>query len=99
MSNSTGDRRRHIRDSADVSGNFPRIRLRTGVELHVLNVSDGGASVEGVVGLPPGAHLDVYITKNGARTVVRARVLRCTVNALAAGTIRYQSALVFESAG
>ena len=74
-----------------------RVRLRTGRELSVIDVSNGGALVEGAR-LLPGTHLDVHVTTRDGRVLVRSRVVRAYVAALRADGIRYRGALAFEGA-
>lgn len=73
------------------------MRLRTGRELQVIDVGNGGALVEGVVRLLPGTHVDVHIVTRHGRVLVRSRVTRAHVSYLTADTIRYRAAVAFES--
>ena len=72
-----------------------RVRLRTGRECSIVNVSDGGALVEGAR-LLPGTHLDVHVTSHSGRVLVRSRVVRAYVTELQPDAIRYRGALAFD---
>jgi hypothetical protein len=74
-----------------------RVRLRTGHQLIVINVSTWGALVEGSTRLLPGTHVDVHVTGAHGRVLVRARVLRCAVRTLAADAVEYRGALAFDA--
>jgi hypothetical protein len=71
------------------------VRLRTGRELAVIDVSSLGVLVEGPTRLLPGTHLDVHVTGAYGRIPVRARVVRCSVWSLSADVIQYRGALAF----
>ena len=72
------------------------MRLRTGRELSVVDVSDAGALVEGPARLLPGTHVDVHVVTRDGRILVRSRVSRCSIVALKADTVCYRGVLVFE---
>jgi hypothetical protein len=72
-----------------------RIRLRTGRELAVVDVSNGGALVEGAR-LLPGTHVDVHVTTPDGRVLVRSRVVRSYVADLQSNAVRYRGALAFD---
>ncbi len=72
-----------------------RIRLRTGRELSVVDVSNGGALVEGAR-LLPGTHIDVHVTTQDGRVLVRSRVVRAYVAGLQSNTVCYRGALAFD---
>ena len=73
-----------------------RVRLRTGRELFVVNVSNTGLLVEGAVRLLPGTHVDVHIVTIAGRVLVRSRIIRAYVFELDAQVVRYRGALAFE---
>ena len=73
-----------------------RIRLRTGREMSVVDVSDTGVLVEGQVRLLPGTHVEVHVITCEGRVLVRSRVVRCWIAALDAGAVRYRGALAFD---
>lgn len=64
----------------------------------VVNISPGGALLEGEARLLPGTHIDVHVTTRDGRVLVRARVMRAWVSHLSAASIRYRQALAFETA-
>lgn len=73
-----------------------RIRLRTGREMSVVDVSNSGVLVEGHVRLLPGTHIDVHVITRDGRVLVRSRVVRCWIAALDAGVVSYRGALAFD---
>lgn len=89
------ERRRLERRAPDAGETVSRVRLRTGRELSVVNVSDGGALVEGAR-LLPGTHMDVHVTTRDGRVLVRSRVVRAYVAGLQANAVRYRVALAFD---
>jgi hypothetical protein len=72
------------------------VRLRTGRELTVVDVSDAGVLVLSPVRLLPGTHADVHVVTWNGRVLVRSRIVRAYVCALQADAIWYQGALAFE---
>ena len=62
----------------------------------VLDVSDGGALVEGMTRLHPGRHVEVHVVTAEGRTLVRSRVLRAWVSYVDAAVVRYRTAMAFE---
>ena len=73
-----------------------RVRLRAGRELTVIDVAPGGVLVEGEARLLPGTHVDVHVLTPDGRVLMRSRVLRAYVSALASDRIHYRGALAFE---
>jgi hypothetical protein len=73
-----------------------RLRLRTGSELSVVNLSNIGALVEGSARLLPGRHLDVHVVTSAGRVLVRCRVVRSFVCRIGFDVMYYRSALAFE---
>jgi len=75
-----------------------RVRLRTGRDVEVCDVSDGGVHVDGRTRLLPGTHVDVHVVSLTGRVLVRCRVVRSTVSRLDAAGVSYRSALAFQQA-
>jgi hypothetical protein len=90
------ERRRTVRRVPEHEEPLARVRLRTGSELAVVNVSNAGVLVEGSVRLLPGRHLDVHVVTQDGRVLVRCRVVRSFVCHLEADAVRYRSALAFD---
>jgi hypothetical protein len=86
------ERRREQRSA----GAGMRARARPGHRLVVIDVSSRGALVEAGRPLRPGSHLDVQLETDAHTTMVRARVLRCSVEALDASGVTYRAALAFS---
>jgi hypothetical protein len=90
------DRRHTVRRTPDATEPIAQVRLRAGRALAVLDVSNGGALVEGRVRLLPGTHVDVHVITPAGRVLVRSRVSRASVSILAADTVTYRGALIFD---
>lgn len=90
------DRRRATRREPRCEEPLARVRLRTGQELDVINVSSSGVLVEGSARLLPGTRLDVHIVTRDGRVLVRCRVIRAFVCHIEADRVRYRGALAFE---
>ena len=73
------------------------LRLRTGRELAVVDIGDAGALVEGTARLLPGTHVEVHVVTREGRTLVRSRVTRASVFAMAADNLQYRAALAFDA--
>lgn len=74
-----------------------KVRLRTGRDYVVVDISDSGLLLEGGR-LLPGTHVDLHVVTNDGRVLVRSRVLRVRVHAMTADTIIYRAALAFDRA-
>jgi len=72
--------------------------MRRGYHLHVIDLSAGGALVEGRQPLRPGSYVDVHLESEARKQTLAARVVRCTVSAIDAETgITYRAALSFTN--
>jgi hypothetical protein len=88
----TLERRRERR----ADGGGVRAKARHGHRLVVVDVSSGGALVEAVRPLRPGAQLEVQIETDRRTALVRAEVVRCAVAALDAAVVTYRAGLAFS---
>jgi hypothetical protein len=61
-----------------------------------VNISDGGALVEGSGRLLPGTHMEVHVVTRDGRVLVRARIVRAHVSRLEREAVGYCGALAFE---
>ena len=91
------DRRVVSRRAPSPDETLARVRLRTGRELSVVDIGDTGALLEGTSRLLPGTHVEVHVVTREGRTLVRSRVTRASVFAIAADTLRYRAALAFDT--
>ena len=91
------ERRTSARRIPDPDETLARVRLRTGRELAVVDIGDGGVLVEGTARLLPGTHVEVHVVTREGRTLVRSRITRASVHAVAADTLRYRAALAFDT--
>jgi hypothetical protein len=75
----------------------PAARIRPGREVVVVDLSNGGALVEGPWRFRPGARCEVHIGGGETSVSVRARIVRCYVARLDwQSPVRYRTALAFE---
>ncbi len=72
-------------------------RIRPGHQVRVLNLSHGGALVEGSRRLLPGTTVDVHLEREEESHACRARVVHCAVSALHQHGVAYRAGLAFES--
>jgi hypothetical protein len=91
------ERRTAARRTPAADETLARLRLRTGRELAVVDIGDAGALVEGTARLLPGTHVEVHVVTREGRTLVRSRVTRAWVFAVAADILQYRAALVFDA--
>lgn len=92
-----GDRRGAARASAAQFGFATPAVLRPGVTVAIIELSTGGALVECVAPVRPGASTELGLDGvDGRRRAVSARVVRCWVAALA--PLRYRCAVRFDRA-
>jgi hypothetical protein len=90
------ERRRAPRRVPQPGDALARVRLRTGREFAVVDISACGVLVEGTR-LLPGTHAEVHVVTRHGRTLVRTRVVRSLVWHLEADAVCYRAALAFES--
>jgi hypothetical protein len=93
----TPDRRTAARRAPAADETLARVRLRTGRELAVVDISDHGTLVEGTARLLPGTHVEVHVVTREGRMLVRSRVMRAWVFAVAAEVLQYRAALAFDT--
>lgn len=76
----------------------PGARVHPGREVIVVNLSRGGALVEGVWRFRPGASVALHVQHGPGVLQVRGAVERCFVHALErGGGVRYRAAIHFEA--
>ncbi len=96
---SLGERRCWPRGTADSCGWVRAARVRPGRDVQLINLSAGGALIEGTIRLSPGAAVDLQLVAEDTRHVLRGRVLRSAVRALDhGGRVYYRVAVCFERA-
>jgi hypothetical protein len=98
MPHNGSERRRAVRREPQSDEPLSRVRLRTGRELTVVNISPSGALVEGLTRLLPNTHTDLHIVTRHGRVLVRARVVRALVWQLERDKVCYRTALAFDTA-
>ena len=91
------ERRRASRRTPQPDEALSRVRLRTGREFTVVDISSCGVFVEGLTRLLPNTHTDIHIITRHGRVLIRARVVRALVWRLERDVVCYRSALAFET--
>jgi len=69
--------------------------VRPGREVQVLELSPGGALIEGRARLRPESQIDLRLSVDGRAIHVRGRVVRCYVSALTEDVVSYQAGIAF----
>lgn len=92
------DRRRAVRRPPQPGEALSRVRLRTGRELAVVDISAAGALVESHTRLLPGTRTEVHIVTRHGRMLVRTRIVRSFVWRLEADLVCYRTGLAFDVA-
>jgi hypothetical protein len=95
MTDSTLDRRRSRRFDGRDHG-IVSARVRPGHQVSVVNVSAGGALVEGEFRFIPGSAIELQLETGRERAAIRGRVLRCAVARLRSESVRYRGAVGFD---
>ena len=91
------ERRRAVRRTPHLDESLSRVRLRTGRELAVIDVSSAGALIEGTTRLLPGTRTDVHVVTRHGRLLVRTRVIRSFIWRLERDVVCYRTALEFDA--
>ena len=90
------ERRQHCRISGAMVSHV-LVRVRAGGEGTLLNFSRRGTLIAVRRPMPPGSWVDLQLSVDSLRVVVRALVLRCSVRAIAAlDGVTYETALRFD---
>jgi hypothetical protein len=94
---SDADRRRFSRKSSRDCPWLVDARLRSGTEVRVVDISNGGMLLESASQILPGARIELFLVTQEQRWLVRGRILRCQVARLVREDgVRYHAALVFN---
>jgi hypothetical protein len=96
MRSNESERRAAERREPEPAEALSRVRLRTGRELTVVNISSSGALVEGLTRLLPGTRVEVHLVTRHGRVLVRSRIVRALVWRLEPDLVCYRTALSFE---
>lgn len=88
--------RRQSERIESAASSWGRVRLRTGHEVSLVNVSGGGALVETSARLLPGTAVILHVHAEQRTIAVRARVVRCHVCTIDKDAgVRYRGAVAF----
>ncbi len=72
------------------------LQFRRGGECHVLNISHGGALIEGALRLDPGRHVEASLVSRHGPITVGALVVRACVSSVRAEAVVYRTAIQFD---
>jgi hypothetical protein len=92
------NRRREPRRLLEPDDPRATMRLRSGVEVTIVNLSRTGVFVRGGVRLLPGARIGAHLPTRAGRVFVRGAVVRWQVARLEAASVIYEGALSFDAA-
>jgi hypothetical protein len=96
MDCAVAERRAHERADDDWARGI-RVTLRPGSVISIVNISRGGALVEGTRPMRPGARVMLQMATNSGVLGLSAIVLRCGVRAVSADDgVLYRGALKFD---
>src|SRR5262245_58492448 len=90
------DRRAHQRRSGHELEWLRLVRIVQGMEVRLVDLSEGGALLEVDSPLKPGTVLSLEISGAGLETVVPLEVLRCYVSSLRGNIATYRGACAFS---
>ena len=89
------DRRTSPRTGIEQHG-IVAARVRPGHRVAVIDISAGGALIEGANRLMPGTAVDLQVETIHRRTTLRGQVLRCAVTRLRSSSVCYRAAIAFD---
>lgn len=84
-------RHHHVEEHGIVSA-----RVRPGHDVTLIDVSAGGALVEGRYRLLPGANVELQLETSQRSAAIRGRVVRCSVSHLRSTSVCYRGAIAFD---
>ena len=91
------DRRRWPRRKPSECPWLIEARLRSGTEVRVVDISNGGVLVETASQILPGAPVEIFLVAADQRWLVKGRIVRCHVSAIMPERgVRYRAALAFD---
>jgi hypothetical protein len=91
------DRRRWPRKKPSECPWVIEARLRSGTEVRVVDISNGGVLVEAASQILPGAPVEIYLVAADQRWLVKGRIVRCQVSAIMPECgVRYRAAMAFD---
>ena len=96
MSEPAIDRRRHRRQAHVEHHGVDAARIRPGRDVAIVDISEGGALIEGGHRLVPGGSLELQLQQGQRSASVRGRVVRSYVAQLRSDAINYRVAVMFE---
>ena len=72
-------------------------RLRSGTEVRIVDISNGGVLVETASQILPGAPVEIFLVAADQRWLVKGRIVRCQVSAIMPERgVRYRAAMAFN---
>ena len=97
MSHQSTERRQSQRRQRLEEHGIVSTRVRPGHHATLIDVSEGGALIETIHRLLPGAAVELQVETGTARANVRGRVLRSTVIGVQPSRVCYQGAIGFDT--
>jgi hypothetical protein len=91
------DRRIHVRLSGEDLGGLRLLRLKSGPELQIVDLSRGGALLESRVQMKPGGTVTFGLQTNGALIEIPSEILRCQITRFDRGGTLYRGACMFTA--
>ena len=90
------DRRSHLRRSAQELEWLQSVRITQGLDVKLIDLSEGGALIEIYSPVKPGTNLTLELTGQGLEATVPLEVLRCYISSLRGHIATYRGACAFE---
>jgi hypothetical protein len=90
------DRRAHLRRGATDLAWLRLVRLAQGMDVRLIDLSEGGALLEVDAPLKPGTILTLELSGSGLETTVPLEVLRCYISSLRGNVATYRGACAFS---
>ena len=91
------DRRIHTRLSGEDLGGLRLLRLKSGPELQIVDLSRGGALLEARVQMKPGATVTFELQTQGGLIEIPSEILRCQLARFDRGATLYRGACMFTA--
>jgi hypothetical protein len=91
------DRRKCVRRGSIEQHGIVSARVKPGHDVELIDISSGGALVEGVRRLLPGTAVELFLVAGDLCASIRGRVLRCAIVGLKPTSVSYRGAIRFDN--
>jgi hypothetical protein len=91
------DRRKGVRCRSIEQHGIVSARVKPGQDVELIDISSGGALVEGMRRLLPGTAVELFLATGDVCASIRGRVLRCSIVGLKPTSVSYRGAIGFDS--